>query len=63
MEHSKDNPDGMRHTLLPVDAQNLLRRAVATPATWYDPLARKRAVEQATARVRRTYPEYFREEL
>jgi len=47
------------HTVLPVEAQLILRRAASTPITEEDPLARRRAVDSAIDKVKRDYPEYF----
>jgi hypothetical protein len=50
------------HHLLPLPAQSLLRSAAATHNSPRDPLARQRAVEHTIRRVRRDYPDYFRED-
>jgi hypothetical protein len=49
------------HGGLPIDAQNDLMRASQTPITRADPLARVKAIEQATQRIKRKYPELFKE--
>lgn len=50
------------HSVLPVEAIALLQRAAKTPVTDADPLARVKAIEQATAKVKREYPTYFQKE-
>ena len=47
---------------LPPAAIAQLQRAAQTPITADDPLARVKAIEQATARVKRDYPEFFNQE-
>lgn len=47
---------------IPLDAQLLLQRAAKTPITPSDPLARVKAIEAATVRIRRDYPHLFKEE-
>ncbi len=49
------------HTVLPPEAIALLRRAAQTPITRDDPLARVKAVEKATERVRHQFPQSFKE--
>lgn len=51
------------HGALPVDAQLDLMAAAKTPITAVDPLARVKAIEQATKRVKRNYPRFFKEQL
>lgn len=46
-------------TALPADAVALLQRAAQTPITADDPLARVKAIEQATKRIKRDYPNHF----
>ena len=47
------------HSLLPIEAQLLLRRAASTPIIKGDPLAKRRAVDIAIEKVKRDYPKYF----
>lgn len=49
------------HRLLPPDAIRALQEAAKTPITAADPLARVKAIEQATRRIKRTYPHLFRD--
>lgn len=49
-------------TTLPPAAVSMLQRAAQTPITPEDPLARVKAVEQASTRVRREYPQFFKEQ-
>ena len=49
------------HQVLPAAAIALLQRATKTPITADDPLARVKAIEQATKRVRQQYPSFFQE--
>lgn len=48
--------------VLPVECQLDLMRAAKTPITADDPLARVKAIEQATKRVKNKYPELFKKE-
>lgn len=50
------------HQALPAAAIALLQRAAKTPITAEDPLARVKAIEQATKRVKRDYPHLFQEQ-
>lgn len=50
------------HQLMPQHASDLLRQAAATPITRADPLARVKAIEAATQRIRDLYPWLFRED-
>jgi len=50
------------HTVLPPEAIALLRRAAQTPITRDDPLARVKAIEKATERVRHQFPQSFKEQ-
>ena len=50
------------HVALPLEAQRILMRAAQTPVTAADPLARTKAIEKATQRVKTKYPEYFQME-
>ena len=49
------------HSLLPVEAQLLLRRAASTPIKKGDHLATRRAVDSAIEKVKRDYPNYFQQ--
>ena len=49
------------HSLLPIEAQLLLRRAASTPTIKGDPLATRRAVDSAIEKVKRDYPNYFQQ--
>lgn len=51
------------HTLLPQEARAALQRAAGTHIPPHDPLARIKAIESATARIRFEYPQFFREAL
>lgn len=48
-------------TTLPPDAAKLLKQAAQTPITRADPLARVKAIEKAVERVKRQYPQFFKE--
>lgn len=48
--------------VLPPDAVRLLQQAAQTPITRADPLARVKAIDKATERVKRKYPQYFVQE-
>ncbi len=50
------------HGALPLEAQRILMRAAQTPVTAADPLARTKAIEKATQRVRSMFPTYFQTE-
>lgn len=50
----------MTHELLPAVAQEMLRHAANTPNTAVDPLARVKAIEEATERVKNLYPKLFK---
>lgn len=50
------------HQLMPQHASDLLRQAAATPITRADPLARVKAIEAATERIRNLYPWLFKTE-
>jgi hypothetical protein len=52
--------DPRPHRLLPADAIVRLQQAAQTENTPADPLARTKAIERATAWVRRTYPNLFK---
>lgn len=45
--------------LFPMWAVEALQRAAATPITKQDPLARTRAIEEATKQLKNTYPKRF----
>lgn len=47
--------------VLPPAAARLLQQAAETPNTRENPWARIRAIEKATARVKRDYPQFFKE--
>jgi hypothetical protein len=47
------------HTLLPLDAQAMLRRAAATKVTDTDPMARIRAVDRAIKHVKLAHAARF----
>lgn len=49
-------------TALPAEAVALLQRAANTPITADDPLARVKAIEQVTKRIKRDYPNHFVEQ-
>lgn len=53
----------MQSTSLPPAAQRILQRAAQTPITAADPLARVKAIEQATKRVKAEYPHHFIKEI
>lgn len=48
--------------VLPPEAVAQLQRAARTPFDEFDPLARVKAIEQATRRVKRDYPNFFKEQ-
>lgn len=48
-------------TTLPLDAAKLLKQAAQTPIPGHDPLARVKAIDKATERVKRQYPQFFKE--
>jgi len=50
------------HNLLPPDAIAQLQKAAQTPNTASDPLARVKAIQQATERVKAQYPTHFTQE-
>lgn len=49
------------HHVLPAAAIATLQRAARTENTAADPLARQKAIEKATQRVKEQFPEYFKE--
>jgi hypothetical protein len=49
--------------VLPPEAALLLQQAAQTPITRDDPLARVKALEKATERVKRQYPQFFQQEI
>jgi hypothetical protein len=50
------------HRVLPAAAIALLQRAAQTPITADEPLARVKAIEKATKRVKQQYPEFFKKD-
>lgn len=46
--------------ILPADAIAQLQRAALTPITEDDPLARVKAIEQATRRIKMQHPQFFK---
>lgn len=48
--------------VLPLAAARLLQQAALTQNTNNDPLARAKAIDSATERVKREYPQFFRKE-
>ena len=48
--------------VLPAAAVAMLQRANQTPVTADDPLARVKAIEQATRRIKMQYPQFFKEQ-
>lgn len=53
--------DGEHHTVLPPDAQDILRRAASTPLDPSRPTARTEAIERAIVEVKLMYPLLFKE--
>lgn len=49
------------HSLLPPSAIKALQEAAKTPITAADPLARVKAIERATRRIKLDYPHLFRD--
>lgn len=49
------------HRLLPPSAIKALQEAAKTPITAADPLARVKAIERATQRIKREHPHLFRD--
>lgn len=47
--------------LLPLEAARLLQQAAQTPTPGHDPLARVKAIDKATERVKRQFPQFFKE--
>ena len=47
--------------VLPPEAARLLQQAAKTPIPEHDPLARVKAIEKAIERIKRQYPQCFRE--
>lgn len=47
---------------LPADAIAQLQRAALTPVTEDDPLARVKAIEQTTRRIKLQFPNFFKEQ-
>jgi hypothetical protein len=52
----------MDHKVLPTEAQAMLMRAAATRIPDGDPLARMKAINSASATIRRQYPGLFKPE-
>lgn len=50
------------HRVYPAAAVAQLQRAAQTPITEADPLARVKAIEQATQRIKQQFPHYFRKD-
>ena len=50
------------HSLLPPDAIAALQRAATAEHSVRDPLARQKAIEKATARIKLQYPDHFHQE-
>jgi hypothetical protein len=48
------------HTALPIEAQLELMRASSTPIPANDPLARIKAIEKATQRVKHNHSQFFK---
>ena len=48
--------------MLPAEAHLKLIRAASTENTAKDPMAKQKAIEEATTWVRNNYPTYFKEE-
>lgn len=48
-------------TTLPPEAARILQQAAKTPITEFDPLARTKAIERAIERVKRNWPEMFKD--
>lgn len=48
--------------ILPSEAQEALRRAAATPID-KDPIARAKAIDRVIDRLRKTYPERFKDDV
>lgn len=49
------------HHVLPAAAQRELQRAAQTPITARDPLARQKAIEKATQRIKSENPQLFKD--
>ena len=48
------------NNVLPIEAQRELMRAAQTPITEQDPLARRKAIDKATERVKAKWPQFFK---
>lgn len=48
-----------KSSILPADAIAQLQRAALTPVTAADPLARVKAIEQTTRRIKMQHPQFF----
>lgn len=53
----------MISTLLPPDARQVLIDASKTPVTAADAMARRKAIDQAIQRVKRKYPQFFKDSV
>jgi len=47
-------------SVLPSEAILLLQKAARTPVPEHDPLARERAINEATLKVKHLYPQFFK---
>ena len=52
----------MQQGRLPYEAVELLKRAAQTPITRADPLARVKAIEKATQRIKTLFPNLFKKD-
>jgi hypothetical protein len=52
----------MNQGQLPQEAVDLLKKAAQTPVTRADPLARLKAIEKATQRIKSLFPKFFKKE-
>lgn len=52
----------IKNSHLPKEATEMLRKAALDPKYNNDPIARRRAVDNAIDTVKRKYPQYFRED-
>lgn len=57
------NSNCLPHRVYPAAVIAQLQRAAQTPVTEADPLARVKAIEQTTQRIRQQYPELFRKDI
>lgn len=56
-----NNEEIQTPTALPAEAVAQLQRAALTPIPADDPLARVKAIEQVTKRIKREHPDLFKE--